>query len=54
MSGPCLNGGQCENNGGQNYTCRCQEGWQGDNCEGKDTENDHFDEDEIQHFIQHF
>ena len=35
-SEPCLNGGECEEDD-ESYTCTCQPGYSGDNCESKST-----------------
>ena len=32
-SSPCLNGGTCfEDKSGEEYICKCTNGWKGDNC----------------------
>lgn len=32
VSNPCMNGGMCVSYEGAQYTCRCQQGWTGPNC----------------------
>ena len=34
-SDPCQNGGVCVDGNGDDYTCECKEGFEGDNCEDK-------------------
>lgn len=34
-SSPCLNGGNCTDKAGGNFTCQCKTGWTGERCEGE-------------------